>query len=287
MDLALLGAGLMGRPMAERILDANHQLVVFNRTRDKAEPLQALGAKIVGSGHEAIRSAKCVILMLTDAQAIREVLLSPRSRAELSDRAVIQMGTISPTQSIVINREVLKAGGNYLEAPVLGSIVEAKAGKLILMVGASPEQFERWSGLLKCLGPDPLLIGPVGHGSALKLAMNQLIASLTAAFALSLGFAQRRGINVDLFMKILRESFLYAPQFDKKFERMISRNHSNPYFPTRHLVKDIDLFLSEARSMNIDTLGLEGIRRLLAMTLDKGYAEGDYSALFDIINPEE
>ncbi|MFQ5841754.1 MAG: NAD(P)-dependent oxidoreductase [Thermodesulfobacteriota bacterium] len=283
MEIALLGTGLMGRPMAERLLEANHRLIVFNRTREKAEPLRTLGAEIAESAHEAIRSSKCVILMLANAQAIHEVLLSPPSLAELSHRTVIQMGTISPTESIAISREVLKAGGDYLEAPVLGSIAEAKGGKLILMVGAPPEQFRRWLELLKCLGPDPLLIGPVGHASGLKLAMNQLIASLTAAFALSLGFVQRKEIDVDLFMRILRDSFLYAPQFDKKFERMISRDHSNPYFPTKHLVKDIDLFLSEAKSMNIDTLGLEGIRRLLAITLERGYTEEDYSAMFDAI----
>ncbi len=287
MQIALLGTGLMGRPLGERLLEANHRLIVFNRTREKAEPLRTLGAEIAESAHEAIRSSTCVILMLANAQAIHEVLLPPPSLAELSHRTVIQMGTISPTESIAISREVLKAGGEYLEAPVLGSIAEAKAGTLILMVGASPEQFRRWLELLKCLGPEPPLIGPVGHASGLKLAMNQLIASLTAAFALSLGFVHRKGIDVDLFMKILRGSFLYTPQFDRKFERMISKNHSNPYFPTRHLVKDVELFLGEAKSMNINTLGLEGIHRLLQITLDRGSAEEDYSAMFDIVTQEE
>lgn len=287
MEIALLGSGLMGRPLGERLLEANHRLIVFNRTREKAEPLRTLGAEIAESPHYAIRSSKCVILMLANAQAIHEVLLSPSSRAELSHRTVIQVGTISATESIAINREVLKAGGEYLEAPVLGSITEAKEGTLILMVGGSPEQFDRWSGLLKCLGPEPLLIGPVGHASSFKLALNQLIASLTAAFALSLGFVQRKGIDVDLFMNILRGSFLYAPQFDRKLERMISKNHSNPYFPTKHLVKDVELFLDEAKSMNIDTLALEGIHRLLAITLDRGYSEEDYSAMFDVVTQEE
>ena len=287
MKVALFGTGLMGRPMGERILGANHQLVVFNRTREKAEPLKALGAGIAKSVRDALRSSECVILMLADGQAIREVLLSPSSRTELSGRTVIQMGTISPTESIAINTEVLNVGGDYFEAPVFGSIAEAKEGTLILMVGALPEQFESWAEFLTCFGPDPLLIGPVGDASALKLALNQLIAPLTAAFALSLGFVQRKGINVDLFMKILRETALYAPQFDRKFERMIARNHSNPAFPTKHLAKDIDLFLGETGSMNMETAGLEGIRRLVAITLDKGYGEEDYSALFDINNPEE
>jgi len=286
MNVALFGTGLLGFPMGERILDMDHQLVVFNRTREKAEPLKALGAEIAEHPHDALRSSECIILMLADAQAIREVLFSPRSRAELSGRTVIQMGTISPTESIAFNAEVLNAGGDYFEAPVLGSVSEAREGKLILMVGASSGQFERWLEFLACFGPDPLLIGPVGHASGLKLALNQFIASLAACFALSLGFVQRRGINVDLFLEILRGSPLYAPFFDRKLERMIARNHSNPFFFTKNLAKDIDLFLGEARSMNMETAGLEGVRRLVSMAVDKGYAEQDYSALIDITAPE-
>ena len=97
MKVALFGTGLMGRPMGERILGANHQLVAFNRTREKAESLKALGAGIAESARDALRSSECVILMLADGQAIREVLFSPSSEAELSGRTVIQMGTISPT----------------------------------------------------------------------------------------------------------------------------------------------------------------------------------------------
>jgi 3-hydroxyisobutyrate dehydrogenase len=285
MNVALFGTGLLGFPMGERILDMDHQLVVFNRTREKAEPLKALGAEIAEHPHDALRSSECIILMLADGQAIREVLLSPRSRAELSGRTVIQMGTISPTESIAFNAEVLNAGGDYFEAPALGSVTEAREGTLILMVGASSGQFERWLDFLRCFGPDPRLIGPVGHASGLKLALNQFIASLTACFALSLGFVQRRGINVDLFLEILRGSPLYAPFFDRKLERMLTRNHSDPFFFTRNLAKDIDLFLGEARSLKMETAGLEGVRRLVAIALDRGYAEQDYSALIDITTP--
>ena len=285
MDIALLGTGLMGRPMAERILQAGHKLAVFNRTLEKAHPLKHLGAKIASRAEEAIQSSECVLLMLADAQAIQDVLLSDRSRKELSGRTVIQMGTISSLESIDLNRRVSEYGGNYLEAPVLGSIPEALTGGLIVLVGSSPEQFEHWSGLFKCFGPKPLLIGPVGQASALKLALNQLIASLTAAFSLSLGFVQRKGIPVNLFMKILRDSALYAPTFDKKLKRMLDRNYDNPNFPTRHLAKDIDLFLREAREVNLQPAVLEGVSRLVKMTLDDGLSDMDYSALFNTISP--
>ena len=283
--IALIGTGLMGSPMAERILAAGYPLVVFNRTRAKAEPLVSLGAEIAESGDRAIDSAGCVILMLTDATAIREVLFQQSKSAHLIDRTVIQMGTISPEESIELAREVVQRGGDYLEAPVLGSTPEASTGNLLVMVGGSEEHFERWSGLLRCFGPEPVLVGEVGKASALKLALNQLIASLTAGFALSLGFVKRHGIEVDLFMEILRQSALYAATFDKKLKRMLHRDYANPNFPVKHLVKDLELFRSEAQAVNLELSTIQGILRLLKLGLEKGFADFDYSALFEAACP--
>jgi len=285
MKVAFIGTGLMGRPMAERLLAAGYQVSVFNRSREKAELLRSAGAQIAGVAAEAIQSAQCVMLMLSDAAAIRQVLLNSKPRPELNGRTVIQLGTISPSESIDFRREVRQRGGDYLEAPVLGSIPETTAGNLLVMVGGSKSQFDRWSDLLQILGPQPLLIGEVGKASALKLAMNQLIASLTAGFALSLGFLQRYEIEVDVFMQILRQSALYAPTFDKKLARMLKRDYTRPNFPSKHLFKDVALFHAAAQTVNLETIGIEAINRLLEITLEKGYADGDYSALFEAVNP--
>lgn len=272
--------------MAQRLLDANIELIAYNRTPSKLEKLQAAGATIAKHPHEAIAMCECVILMLTNASAIRGVLLSDSSRQQLAGRTVIQMGTITPTESREIREEVVAAGGDYLEAPVLGSIPEAKVGKLIVMVGASPEQFQHWLNLLQYFGSEPVLIGSVGAAAALKLALNQLIASLSAAFALSLGFVQRQGINVDLFMEILRDSVLYAPTFDKKLQRMLDRNYADANFPTKHLMKDTDLFIAEAKSVGLHVSSIEGVRKILEMALNTA-SEEDYSSLYSAINPEE
>jgi 3-hydroxyisobutyrate dehydrogenase len=287
MKVALIGTGLMGTPMAHRILSANRSLIVYNRTLEKAEPLRAAGAEIAGSAEEAIRRSECVILMLTNAQAIRETLFSTNSQQCLAGRTVIQMSTISPTESKELSQAVTKLNGDYLEAPILGSIPEAENGKLIVMIGGSPEQFERWLELLRCFGPDPRLIGPVGQAASLKLAMNQLIAALTAAFSLSLGWIQRQGVDVEQFMQVVRHSALYAPTFDKKLPRMLNRDYTNPNFPTQHLLKDVNLFLTEANSVGLETSQLAGVRHLLDIAIAQGLAEADYSALFNAINPEE
>jgi 3-hydroxyisobutyrate dehydrogenase len=129
-------------------------------------------------------------------------------------------------------------------------------------------------------------MGAVGSAAAAKLALNQLIASLTSAFALSLGFVQRQGVEVEQFMQILRQSALYAPTFDKKLQQMLDGNYANPNFPTKHLLKDTDLFLTEAQSVGLNVSSLEGVRKVLEMAQQLGLSDADYSSLFAAINPK-
>lgn len=286
MKVGFLGTGLMGLPMAQRLLDAKFELVAYNRTREKLALLQASGATTAEEPQAAIAESECIILMLTDANAIRNVLLSDSSKQQLAGRTVIQMGTIAPAESKAIAAEVVGFGGDYLEAPVLGSIPQAEAGELIVMVGSTPEQFQQWSTLLQNFGPEPILIGPVGTAAAVKLALNQLIASLTTAFALSLGFIQRQGVDVNSFMQILRNSALHAPTFDKKLQRMVERNFSNPNFPTKHLLKDTNLFIDEAKSVGLNISSINGVQKILAMALELALADCDYSSLYNAVNPE-
>lgn len=285
MKIGLIGTGLMGAPMAERLLASNVSLMVYNRTPEKAESLHQAGAEIATSVPELLQQCEAVILMLSDGTAIQSVILSDEAKPQLVGRTIIQMGTIAPSESRSLSEEITALGGDYLEAPVLGSIPEAQAGKLQVMVGATVAQFQQWLPIFQHLGSTPLRIGEVGSAAALKLALNQLISSLTTAFALSVGFVQRQGVEVEVFMQILRQSALYAPTFDKKLQRMVEGNYANPNFPTKHLLKDTRLFLSEAETVGLQVDSLAGVRQILEMACDLGLADADYSALFAAISP--
>lgn len=286
VKVAFMGTGLMGLPMAQRLLAAQVPVVAYNRTASKLEVLQKSGAEIADLPEKAIAQSDCVILMLTNADAIQELLLKEASQQQLSGKTVIQMSTISPQESREIHDAVVAVGAEYLEAPVLGSIPQATAGELQVMVGASGEQFAQWSDLLKNFG-SPVLLGAVGAASSTKLALNQLIASLSCAFALSLGFVQRQGVDVEQFMSILRQSALYAPTFDKKLPQMLERNFAKANFPTKHLLKDTNLFLTEAETVGLNVSSLEGVKQILEMAQQLGLADADYSSLYAAINPEQ
>lgn len=285
MTIALLGTGLLGRAIAERLQLVGHTVTVYNRTTTKALPLQACGITVVTRPDQAMAQADCVVLTLADAAAIRAVLLTPASLAVLCGKSVIQIGTISQEESLALQSEIERVGGSYCEAPVLGSVAEAQAGTLLVMVGGTEGQFVRWGPLFRSLSREPRLVGPVGKAASLKLALNQLIAAEISAFALSLGLVQRAGISVETFMAILRESALFAPAFEKKLPRLLTRDYQHPNFSTRHLLKDVELFLKEASGYELTTSGLEGIKPVLQRTIAQGLGDSDYSAIFEVVNP--
>lgn len=284
MNIGLIGTGLMGLPMAQRLLDANHTVVAYNRTASKLEPWVQMGGAIAPSVSDLLAQCEVAILMLSDADAIQEVVLAESVQPGLKGRTLIQMGTIGPSQSRQLAEAVQAQQGDYLEAPVLGSIPEVKQGTLLVMVGSTPEQFQSWLPLLQHFGPEPLHVGPVGSAAALKLALNQLIGSLTTAFGLSLDFVRQHDVPVETFMQILRQSALYAPTFDKKLSRMVEHHYANPNFPTRHLLKDTRLFLTEASGLRVDSA--DGVRRILEAACQLGWADADYSALYEAIQTD-
>lgn len=288
MNIGVIGTGLMGSPMVLRLLSAGHRVWVYNRTPARLKPLELAGAKVCATPLALIQNVEAVIFMVTDGEAVRSLLEEMglgNSPSPLAHKAMIQMGTIAPTESQQLSQMVAQAGGTYLEAPVLGSIPEAKNGKLIIMVGAKNDAYQRWQPLLGCLGTTLYHVGPVGSAATLKLAMNQLIGSLTAAFAQSLGLVQAAGIDVDTFMAVVRQSALYAPTFDKKLHRMQTRQFADPNFPTKHLLKDMGLFVDAAKAAGLSPFPAESVRQLVQQAVQAGFDDDDYAALFNIVSP--
>jgi 3-hydroxyisobutyrate dehydrogenase len=287
MHVALLGTGLLGAAVGRRLLERGHRLIVWNRHRERLLPLLEAGAGGARAAQEAAGPAEAiaaagpagwVITVLADGPVTAEVLLE-RAGEALPGRRGLQMGTIGPGESRRLAAEVHRRGGAWLEIPVLGSRPEALAGRLQIMAGGPAGLFREALPLLRELGPEPVRLGEVGSGLEAKLALNQLIASLTHAFSLSLHLVQAAGIEVEAFMALLRGSALHAPTFDKKLGRMLADDYGDPNFPTAMLRKDLGLFLETARTHGIVTGGLEGLERLLQGSGPAGLDDLDYSAL--------
>ncbi|WP_216904157.1 NAD(P)-dependent oxidoreductase [Synechococcus sp. CCY 9618] len=278
LDIALLGSGLLGGAIGERLLERGHRLTVWNRTPERAASLVDAGATAATGAAEAAARCPWLMTVLSDGAACRSVLIDAIG-AGLRGRTVIQIGTIGVGESRALATEVEARGGAFLEAPVLGSRPEARAGQLQVMAGGNTELFARALPLLRDLDPEPRRMGERGAGLETKLALNQLIASLTHAFSLSLHLVEAAGVEVESFMAILRASALYAPTFDKKLPKLRSGDYANPNFPTAHLRKDLRLFMEAAEAHGLRTDGLAGLAQLLAEATAAGIDNLDYSAL--------
>jgi len=270
----------MGAPIATRLADQGFEVTAWNRSKSAQSKLDD-NISFSNDLIKTVKEADVLLLLLSDAKAISEVIFTLPIDL-FAGKTIVQMGTIAPQESRGFLAQAGDLGVEYLEAPVLGSIPEARAGSLLLMVGATDEQFERLGALFSALGENPLHVGIVGKAAALKLAMNQLIAGLTSSFALSLGFIQREGVEVDQFMQVLRDSALYAPTFDKKLNKMLDGDYANPNFPLKHLAKDVDLFLAAAGAMQ--TSMLKGIATLLSDGIEQGHDNEDYSVLYEVVD---
>ena len=278
MTIALLGTGLLGSAIGLRLLHQGQSLVVWNRHADRCAPLLEQGAHQALSPAAAAAEADWLITVLSDGPTTASVLID-QVGAELQGRAVLQIGTIGPDESRALAAAVVDRGGRYLEAPVLGSRPEALEGRLQLMTGGPKPLMEEARPLLELLSETPVHLGEVGAAMGAKLALNQLIASLTHAFSLSLHLVQQSGVEVSAFMDLLRASALYAPTFDKKLERELAGHYSNPNFPTAHLRKDLKLFINAANQAGLNSEGLLGLVQLLERSTAADLDDLDYCAL--------
>lgn len=285
MQISLVGVGLMGAAMTERLLTLGHDVVVYNRTKAKCEALQQRGAVLARSAVEAIQSSSCTILMLSDATAIHDAVFAA-GKPDFQNRTVIQMGTIAPSESLALGRAIRSGLGDYFEAPVLGSIAEARTGRLVVMVGGQAEHVARWNEVLTCFCHESVLVGPIGQAAALKLALNQLLAAQMTAFSVSLGLILHSGIAVETFMNVLRHSSLMASMFERKLPRMLDHDYANPRFSTGNLLKDVQLSLDAAREAKVATPSLDGIRDVFEHAVARDLGDLDYAAVFEAVAPQ-
>jgi len=282
MVIAVIGTGIIGTKIAERLLNNHYTVYVYNRTIEKMNELKIKGAAVGTNVNSIISKADCLILTLSDKKTIDEVLC--QNQFNFKNKIILQMGTISPAESVDLHKFINAAGGKYLECPILGSRMEIEQKKLIIMVGGLRAHYNKLQPFLSQFGSDHYYVGKVGRAAALKLALNHLIASHVAGFSLSLGIVEKNKIDPKIFMSILNKSSLFAPMFDKKLKNWTARNYSNPNFPTKHLLKDVRLIAEHAESIGLNTMVVRAIESLIQESVDRGLADLDYSSIFNTIN---
>ena len=281
-QITLLGCGLMGQPMARRILTAGFELTVWNRTRAKAQSLAAQGAKVAETPAQAVAQADVVITMLEDGAAVGQVLFDPLlPGASLGLKAgalVIDMSSILPEQAREHASQLLALGVSVLDAPVSGGTVGAEAGTLAIMAGGAEADVERARPLLEVLGR-PVHVGPSGSGQLAKLANQMIVGTTIGAVAEALLMAQRGGADMAKVRQALRGGFAESRVMEVHGQRMVDGDFSKRGSLTIQL-KDLHNAMHTAASLGFDAPITAELAQLYADAQAHGFGDLDQSGLF-------
>lgn len=245
-----IGLGKMGIPMSGQLLKAGFPVTVFNRTKDKEQDLQVLGAGIAATPADLIQQTDLIIIMVSDDKAVDSIFKGDRGllTAGVINKIIINMSTVSPSISREI-ADLCKIQGNYyLDAPVSGSVKQAEEGQLVIMTGGDDEIFNKVKPVLEKLGKLSLRVGESGAGNTAKLAVNTLLAFHAQGLAEAIVFANKNGIATDDLLTIINNSAL-GNVFGKIKGEAIMNNNYQPAFALKHIAKDLRL----AKAEGLDT----------------------------------
>jgi 2-hydroxy-3-oxopropionate reductase len=277
MKIGFIGLGIMGAPMAQHLLDAKHEL--FVRTRSKV-PAALAAATPCATNADVARAADVIILMLPDTPDVEQVLLGEDGVASglSKGKVVIDMSSISPIDTKRFAKAVNALGCDYLDAPVSGGEVGAKAGSLTIMVGGDAAVFERVKPLFELMGKNITLVGGNGDGQTTKVA-NQIIVALNiAAVGEALLFASKAGADPAKVRQALMGGFAASRILEVHGERMIKRTF-NPGFRIALHQKDLNLALAGAKAMGVALPQTASAAQLMGTCAANGWDQLDHSAL--------
>jgi 3-hydroxyisobutyrate dehydrogenase-like beta-hydroxyacid dehydrogenase len=275
--VAFCGLGQMGAPMAGRLVDAGHEVTVWNRTAERAKPLEGRGARIAPTPAEAASGADAAFTMVSTPEAVEEVVLGEQgvARTLSGGAAFIEMSTIGP-RAVHDIRTALTGEVDMLDAPVLGSVPQAEEGALKIFVGGEAESFDRWRETLQAMG-SPLHIGPLGSGAAIKLVANAALLVLITGLAESLALADSFGPDQEIVLDVLEGSPL-GPTVKRK-RKSISTGEFEPDFKLALARKDARLVEEAAAEQGMELRLAPAARAWMDEARDEGFGDLDYSAV--------
>jgi 3-hydroxyisobutyrate dehydrogenase len=268
LAIGFIGLGIMGAPMAGRLLSAGHRLSVFNRTASRCAPLVAAGARQAPTPAAAAEGADLVISIVTDSPDAKQVLLGPQGAAEgaKAGSLFIDMSTIAPEAARQIAEELAARKIDFLDAPVTGGDVGAREGTLSILVGGDARNLERARPALEVLGRRITHCGPVGAGQTVK-ACNQILCALNMVGVVeALHLAKANGIDLHTMVGALTPGAGGSWALEKLGTRIASNDFA-PGFMVRLIQKDLRIVQAVAQSVG---LPLEG-----AATAQKYFADNE------------
>lgn len=283
-NIAFIGLGIMGTPMALNLVKAGFNMTVYNRTRSKADVLERAGARVGATPAVAVRDAEVIVTIVSDTAAMEEVVCGKGGVLETvrSGAILIDSSTISPTVSRKLACHLAGKGASMLDAPVTGSKHGAEKGELTFMIGGERETLERAMRVLKVLGKKHIYCGQHGLGLAAKLAMNAILATTVEIFSEGFVMAAKAGVPPQTLLEIMQSSLARCGIVDFKAP-FVFKGDFTPYFPLRLMHKDLELAMEAAYAQNLAMPATAAVKEVYGAAKAQGKGDLDYAAVITFL----
>jgi len=283
-NVAFIGLGIMGTPMALNLVKAGFNVTGYNRTSSKIHPLEKAGAHIAATPADAARDAEIIVTIVSDTLAMEEVVCGKGGVLETirSGAILIDSSTISPAVSRKLAGLLAGKGASMLDAPVTGSKHGAEKGELTFMIGGERETLERAMPVLTVLGKKHIYCGQHGLGLAAKLAMNAILATMVEIFSEGFVMAAKAGVPPQTLLEIMQSSLARSGIVDFKAP-FVFKGDFTPYFPLKLMHKDLELAMEAAYAQNLAMPATAAVKEVYGAAKAQGKGDLDYAAVITFL----
>jgi len=284
LKIGIIGTGFLGKAVATRLLSTGHKVIVYNRTKNKAESLKNIGAIVADTPKELAAACDLVITIVKDSEAVESVSFDKNGiiHGKHDGLVVADMSTINPISSQKIARKFLENGISMIDTPVMGGPSLAERGELVVMVGGKKEVYEKYKHVFDHIGNKTFYLGENGSGHAMKLAMNLQISLLALALSEGITLAKRAGLEPKLFLEILNSTYFKTGMSVLKGPKMINGNF-DPSFTLKMMKKDLDTINNTAKEFGTSLPMATLANEIYQNAVTDGLGELDYTGILAFI----
>ncbi|MGY3793963.1 NAD(P)-dependent oxidoreductase [Aquimarina sp. 433] len=286
--IGFIGLGIMGSRMAANLQKKGYDLVVYNRTKEKAKHLLQNGATWATSPKEVAKETDVIITMLSTPEVVREVAIGNQGfLSSLKDNSIwLNCSTVNPsfTKEMDIISKEFRVG--YLDAPVAGTKAPAENGELLFLVGGDTASVNEVSPLLTIMGKKTLHLGKVGKGAAMKMLINQLLGQSIVAFAEAMVMGEALELEKETLFNVLLNTPVVAP-FISNLRQKLENSDYEANFPLKWIQKDLHLSSISAYENNVAAPNLNSTKEIFAQAKQQGYGNLDFSAVYEFLNSKK
>lgn len=287
-SIGVIGAGLMGTAITRRLLDAKHEVVAYDVDDAKRVAIRDVGARLAENVYKLAAECEIVVLAVFNTEQVEQVVEGPGSilgaiPPHPADRIVVCTSTCDPDRLAALASRVAQSGLHLLEAPISGTSRQLAEGNGVGLIGGDAAIAQRAAAVLDAICPRRTHVGPVGHGSRAKLAVNLILGLNRAAIAEGLVFAEKLGLDREAFLEVARGSAAYSQVMDVKGGLFAKREYRQPQSRVDQSLKDFRLMLEQA-SAHGQALPFAGVYvRMLQDCMEHGEGEWDNAAIGEAI----